>query len=85
MKSWCINGVQVFLFWTRIVLFLFFDLLRHVHNLNDICIIQYNSITTALFRYLKLLSMAMTAVEKILYPCMPVCFFQLVLFSKKLY
>lgn len=44
---------------------------------------QYNSITTSTFKYLKLLSIDKTSVKTNVNPCMPVFFLQPVLLFKK--
>lgn len=61
---------------------LVFDVFKRIHNLKDICIMQYNSITTSILKCLKLLSIDRTSVKRIPNPCMPV-FLQPVLISEK--
>lgn len=48
-----------------------FDVLKHIHYLNDLCIMQYKSITAAFFKYmyLKLLSIDRTFVKRIPISC----------------
>lgn len=42
-----------------------------MNNLNAICIIQYNIVTTSIFKYLKLLSIGRNSVKIIPNPYMP--------------
>lgn len=44
---------------------LIFALLKRMNNLNAICIMQYNIITTSIFKYLKLLSIGKNCVKRI--------------------
>lgn len=44
---------------------LVFAVFKQMHNLNEICIMQYNIITTSVFKYLKLLSIGETSVKSI--------------------
>lgn len=50
---------------------LIFALLKRMNNLNAICIMQYNIITTSIFKYLKLLSIGRNSVKRIPNPYMP--------------
>lgn len=43
-----------------------------MYNLNEICFIQYNIITTSVFKYLQLLSIGETSIKSIPNPYMAV-------------
>lgn len=82
-KSWYKSGVKVVQdFLDEDCNVSGFDVFKRIYNLNDICIMQYNSITTSIFKYLKLLSIDRSSVKRIPNPCMPV-FLQPVLISEK--
>lgn len=61
------NGVKVVqYFFDEDSNLLVFAVFKQMHNLNEICIImQYNIITTSVFKYLKLLSIGETSVKSI--------------------
>lgn len=59
------NGVKVVqYFFDEDSNLLVFAVFKQMHNLNEICIMQYN-ITTIVFKYLKLLSIGETSVKSI--------------------
>lgn len=68
-----INYKSCFINWVKVVQYFFdedsnllvFAVFKQMHILNEICIMQYNIITTSVFKYLKLLSIGETSVKSI--------------------
>ena len=54
--------------------FLCYDVFQQLYNLDDFCIMKYNSVTSAISKYLKLLSIDKTSIRRSLSPCLPAYF-----------
>ena len=74
-KSWYDKGVKVVQdFLVEDGHFLCYDVFQQMYNLNDFCIMKYNSVTSAISKYLKLLSIDKTSIRRLPSPCLPIYF-----------
>ena len=73
IKSWYEKGIKVLQdFFDEDCNLLVFEAFKCTYNLRNICIMQYNSITTAILKYLRFLHVDRTFVKLLPNPCIPI-------------
>ena len=82
-KSWYDKGVKVVQdFLDEDGHFLCYDVFQQLYNLDDFCIMKYNSVTSAISKYLKLLSIDKTSIRRLPSPCLPIYFEPILIVEK---
>ena len=83
IKSWYEKGIKVLQdFFDEDCNLLVFEAFKCTYNLRNICIMQYNSITTAILKYLRFLHVDRTFVKLLPNPCIPIFFQGVIPFEK---